>query len=59
MSSEKASTEAWQRKDKAFFNDLFTDDMTYFGAMNPYLEVETKVNFIPKFEQYPPLPTTE
>ena len=52
IAREKASVEAWQRKDKAFFADLFADDMTYFGAMNPYLETDPKVNFIPKFEQY-------
>ena len=52
IAREKASAEAWQRKDKAFFADFFADDMTYFGAMNPYLETEPKVNFLPKFEQY-------
>ncbi len=52
IAREKASIEAWQRKDRAFFADFLTDDMTNFTAMNPYLEDEPKINFIPKFEQY-------
>lgn len=52
IAREKASMEAWQRKDKAFFADLLADDATYFGAMNPYLETDPKANFLPKFEQY-------
>jgi ketosteroid isomerase-like protein len=52
IAREKASVEAWQRKDKAFFADLLADDATYFGAMNPYLETDPKANFLPKFEQY-------
>ena len=52
IAREKASFEAWQKKDKAFMMDLLTDDATYFGAMSPYLETEPKVNFFPKFEQY-------
>lgn len=51
IAREKASFEAWQRKDKAFFADFLADDATYFGPMGPYLEVEPKVNFLPKFEQ--------
>ena len=51
IAREKASTEAWRRKDKNFFANLFADDMTYFGAMNPYLETDPKENFLPKFEQ--------
>lgn len=52
IAREKASVEAWQRKDKAFFADFMTDDATYFGPMNPYLETDPKINFLPKFEQY-------
>lgn len=49
---EKSSVEAWKRKDKAFFAELFADDATYFGPENPYLESDPKTNFLPKFEQY-------
>jgi len=52
IAREKASVEAWQRKDKAFWSDFLTDDGTYFGPMNPYLETDPKTNFLPKFEQY-------
>jgi ketosteroid isomerase-like protein len=52
IAREKASSEAWQRKDKAFFAGFMADDATFFGAMNPYLETDPRVNFIPKFEQY-------
>lgn len=52
IAREKASITAWQRKDKAFFADLLADDMTYFSAQHPYLEVDPKENFLPKFEQY-------
>ena len=52
IAREKASVEAWQRKDKAFFADFLTDDSTYFNSYNPYLETEPKVNMLPKFEQY-------
>jgi ketosteroid isomerase-like protein len=52
IAREKASFEAWQRKDKAFFADFIADDATYFAPLSPYLEVEPKVNFLPKFEQY-------
>lgn len=52
IAREKASFEAWQHKDKAFFADFMTDDATFFSWMNPYLETEPKVNFLPKFEQY-------
>jgi ketosteroid isomerase-like protein len=52
IAREKASIEAWQRKDKAFFADYMADDATYFGPMNPYLETDPKANFLPKFEQY-------
>ena len=48
---EKSSFDAWKRKDKAFFAELFADDATYFGPENPYLETDPKVNFLPKFEQ--------
>jgi uncharacterized protein (TIGR02246 family) len=52
IAREKASVEAWQRKDKAFFADFMTDDATYFAPMNPYLQTDAKANFLPKFEQY-------
>ncbi|HYY56123.1 MAG TPA: nuclear transport factor 2 family protein [Pyrinomonadaceae bacterium] len=51
IAREKASVEAWQRKDKAFFADFLADDATYFGPYTPYLDTEPKTNFIPKFEQ--------
>jgi len=51
IAREKASVEAWQRKDKAFFTEFLTDDATYFSSQNPYLEVDAKENFLPKFEQ--------
>ncbi len=52
IAREKASFEAWQRKDKSFWNDFMADDATYFSSQSPYLETEPKVNFLPKFEQY-------
>ena len=52
IARERASYEAWQRKDKAFFADLLADEATYFSAFSPYLETEPKVNFLPKFEQH-------
>ena len=52
IAREKASVEAWQRKDKAFYADFLTDDSTYFNSFNPYLETDPKANFLPKFEQY-------
>ena len=52
IAREKASVEAWRRKDKAFYADFLADDATFFGALNPYLETDPKENFLPKFEQY-------
>ena len=52
IAREKASAEAWQRKDKAFFADYMAADSTYFGPMSPYLETDPKENFLPKFEQF-------
>lgn len=52
IAREKASVEAWQRKDKAFFADYMADDATYFSSMSPYLDTDSKANFLPKFEQY-------
>ncbi len=52
IAREKASVEAWQRKDKAFYADFLAEDATFFSSMNPYLETDPKVNFLPKFEQY-------
>lgn len=52
IAREKASVEAWQKKDKAFWMDFLTDDATYFGPRNPYMETNPKVNFIPKLDMY-------
>ena len=52
IAREKASVEAWQKKDKAFFADYLADDATFFGPRSPYLDTDPKVNFLPKFEQY-------
>jgi uncharacterized protein (TIGR02246 family) len=52
IAREKASVEAWQRKDKAFYAEFLADDATFFGALNPYLETDPKENFLPKFDQY-------
>ena len=52
VAREKASVDAWQRKDKAFFENFMTDDSTYFAPDSPYLQVDPKVNFLPKFEKY-------
>jgi ketosteroid isomerase-like protein len=52
IAREKASVDAWQRKDKAFFENFMTDDSTYFAPDSPYLQVDPKVNFLPKFEKY-------
>lgn len=52
IAREKASVDAWKRKDKAYWMDLFTDDSTFFSPVNPYLESDPKVNFFPKIEQY-------
>ncbi len=51
IARERASFDAWRRKDKAFFAGFMADDATYFGMMNPYLETDPKENFLPKFEQ--------
>lgn len=52
IAREKASFDAWMKKDKAFFLDFLADDGTYFGVRSPYLETEPKINFLPKFEMY-------
>ena len=52
IARERASFEAWQKKDKAFFMDFLSDDATYFGPRSPYLDTDPKVNFLPKFEMY-------
>lgn len=52
IAREKASFEAWQRKDKAFFADFLADDSTFFSFENPYLETDPKENFLPKFEKF-------
>jgi ketosteroid isomerase-like protein len=52
IAREKASVEAWQKKDKAFYTDFMTDDATFFSSESPYLETDPKLNFLPKFDQY-------
>jgi len=52
IARERASVEAWRRKDKTFFADLLAEDATYFSAYSPYLDTDAKRNFLPKFEQY-------
>ena len=52
IAREKASVEAWQKKDKAFYTDFLADDATFFSSESPYLETDPKENFFPKFEQY-------
>ena len=52
IAREKASVDAWGRKDKAFFADFLADDATFFSPMHPYLEENPKENFLPKFEKY-------
>ena len=49
IAREKASFEAWKRKDKAFYADYWADDFTEFLPGNPYLD--TRANILPKFEQ--------
>lgn len=52
IARERAALDAWQRKDRAFFQNFLADDATYFGPMNPYLETDAKQNFLPKFDKY-------
>ena len=52
IAREKASFDAWQKKDKAFYADYLADDATYFGPRSPYLDTEPKVNFMPKIDMY-------
>jgi ketosteroid isomerase-like protein len=52
ISREKAAIDAWQKKDKAFFMDLLTEDATFYGPRSPYLATDPKVNFLPKFDIY-------
>ena len=52
IAREKASVEAWERKDKAFFAEGLADDATFFSPMHPYLGENPKENFLPKFEKY-------
>jgi ketosteroid isomerase-like protein len=49
IARERASFEAWKRKDRAFYADYWADDFTEFLPSNPYLD--TKANILPKFEQ--------
>ena len=52
IAREQASVDAWRRKDKSFYTDLFAEDASYFNAYSPYLDADVKKNFLPKFEQY-------
>jgi ketosteroid isomerase-like protein len=52
IARERAAFDAWQRKDKAFFVGLLSEDATYFAPTNPYLEDDPGQNFLPKFEKY-------
>jgi ketosteroid isomerase-like protein len=52
IAREKASVEAWQKKDKAFYMDYLAEDATYFGPRTPYLDTDPKANFLPKFDMY-------
>jgi ketosteroid isomerase-like protein len=52
IAREKASVEAWQKKDKAFYADFMSEDATFFSSESPYLETDPKENFLPKFDQY-------
>lgn len=51
VARERAAVAAWQRRDRAFYENYLAEDATYFGPMNPYLEIEPRVNFLPKFER--------
>ncbi|PYS47991.1 MAG: hypothetical protein DMF68_14490 [Acidobacteria bacterium] len=52
IARERASVEAWQKKDKTFWADFLTDDATFFSSESPYLETDPKENFLPNFERY-------
>jgi ketosteroid isomerase-like protein len=52
IAREKASFDAWQRKDKAFFENFLADDSTFFSPEGPYLQTDPKTNFLPKFDKY-------
>ncbi|HZT59689.1 MAG TPA: nuclear transport factor 2 family protein [Pyrinomonadaceae bacterium] len=49
IARERASFEAWKRKDKAFYADYWAEDFTEFLPSSPYLD--TRENILPKFEQ--------
>jgi len=49
IARERASFEAWKRKDKAFYADYWAEDFTEFLPSSPYLD--TRANILPKFEQ--------
>ena len=46
VAREKASFEAWKRKDKAFYADYWAEDFTEFLPSSPYLD--TRANLLPK-----------
>jgi ketosteroid isomerase-like protein len=49
IARERASFEAWKRKDKAFYAEYWAEDFTEFLPSSPYLD--TRANILPKFEQ--------
>ncbi|HUK25097.1 MAG TPA: nuclear transport factor 2 family protein [Terriglobales bacterium] len=49
IAREKASFDAWKRKDKAFYQDYWADDMTEFLPESRRLA--TKAEIMPKFEE--------
>ena len=52
IAREKASFEAWQKMDRAFFGALLADDATAFMPENPYLAVDPKVNMLPRLDEW-------
>lgn len=49
IARERASFEAWKRRDKAFYADYWAEGFTEFLPSSPYLD--TRENILPKFEQ--------
>jgi ketosteroid isomerase-like protein len=48
---EKASFQAWQRKDKQFYTEYWADDFTEFLPQSPTLTTNPKVSLLPHLEQ--------
>lgn len=49
IAREEASFEAWKRKDRAFYNQYWADDMTEFLPWSP--ELARKAEMMPRFEE--------